>query len=139
MAKNISIIHINASLEKVWEAITVPAFVKQWQYGSDLITTWEVGSDIKFETEWEGQIFKQWGKVLEFNPHKILRYSLFAARPDLEDKPENYFEMQYLLNDENGVTKLEIIQVDNRVGAKQEAPQGKENPMLAGLKEILES
>jgi hypothetical protein len=79
------------------------------------------------------------GKVLEFNPHKILRYSLFAARPDLEDKLENYFEMQYLLEEENGKTKLEIIQLDNRVGAKQEAPQGEENPMLAGLKGMLES
>lgn len=139
MVTNISTIHINAPIEKVWEAITVPAFVKQWQYGSDLITTWEVGSDIKFETEWEGQIFKQWGKVLEFNPYKILRYSLFAPRPDLEDKPENYFEMQYLLQYENGVTKLEIIQVDNRVGARQEAQQGEDNPMLAGLKEMLEN
>jgi uncharacterized protein YndB with AHSA1/START domain len=139
MAKNISIIYIKAPIEKVWEAITVPAFVKQWQFGSDLITTWEVGNDIRFETEWEGQIFKQWGKVLEFNPHKILRYSLFAARPDLEDKPENYFEMQYLLHDETGLTKLEIIQVDNRVGAKQEPPQGEENPMLAGLKGVLEN
>ncbi len=138
MARNISIININASIEKVWEAITVPAFVKQWQYGSDLLTTWEVGSDIKFETEWEGQIFKQWGKVLEFNPYKILRYSLFAPRPNLEDKPENYFEMRYLLQEENGRTKLEIIQQDNRVGATQEVPQGEENPMLAGLKGMLE-
>jgi Activator of Hsp90 ATPase homolog 1-like protein len=139
MAKNISLININAPVEKVWEAITAPAFVKQWQYGSDLITTWEVGSDIQFETAWEEQIFKQWGKVLEFNSCKILRYSLFAPRPDLEDKPENYFEMQYLLQSENGLTTLEIIQVDNRVGAKQEVPQGEDNPMLAGLKGMLES
>jgi hypothetical protein len=97
-----------------------------------------VGSDIRFETAWEEQIFKQWGKVLEFNSCKILRYSLFAARPDLEDKPENYFEMQYLLNDENGVTTLEIIQVDNRLGAKQEAPQGEKNPLLVRLKEVSE-
>jgi hypothetical protein len=63
---------------------------------------------------------------------------LFAPRPELEDKPENYFEMQYLLYNETGLTKLEIIQVDNRVGAKQEAPQGEENPMLARLKGMLE-
>jgi hypothetical protein len=39
--------------------LTNPEKVKLWQFGSDLITTWEVGSDIKFVTEWEGQVFQQ--------------------------------------------------------------------------------
>ena len=65
MATNISTIKLNASLEKVWDTLTNPEKVKLWQYGSDLITTWEVGSTIEFVTEWEGQIFKQWGKILE--------------------------------------------------------------------------
>ncbi|WP_353483616.1 hypothetical protein [Haliscomenobacter sp.] len=53
MATNISTITINASLQKVWDTVTRPEWVKLWHYGSNLITTWEIGSDIKFSTAWE--------------------------------------------------------------------------------------
>lgn len=139
MATNISTIKLNASPDKVWEALTIPEKVKLWQFGSDLITTWEVGSSIEFITEWEGQIFKQWGTILEMKPNKIIKYSLFAPRPGLEDKPENYFIMNYVLTSENGQTKLEIIQEDNRPNAVQEEPQGEENPILQSLKNIVET
>ena len=135
---NISIININASAQRVWDIVTKPEFVKLWQYGSDLLTTWEIGSDIKFRTEWEGKVFEQWGKVLEVIPTQKVKYSLFAPGPDLEDKPENYFVMSYVLTDENGQTKLEIIQEDSRPNAVQEEPQGEENPVLKSLKEIAE-
>lgn len=138
MATNISTIIINAPSQKVWDAITKADLVKRWQYGSDLLTTWEIGSDIKFSTAWEDKIFEQWGKVLAFTPTEIVRYSLFAPRPDLEDKPENYFIMSYVLTEENGQTKLEIIQEDNRPNAVQEAPQGEENPLLQSLKQLAE-
>jgi uncharacterized protein YndB with AHSA1/START domain len=139
MATNISIIHFQAPIEKVWAALTDPQIVKQWQYGSDLITDWAVGSDIRFRAEWEGKIFEQWGKVLEIIPHKILKYSLFAPRPNLEDKPENYFTMTHILTKEGGKIKLEIIQEDNRKGAVQTDPQGEENLILKNLKSIVEN
>ena len=139
MARNISTIHINAPVQKVWDTITKPDKVKLWQFGSDLITTWEVGTSIEFETKWEGTVFKQWGKVIEVRPNERVQYSLFAPRPGLEDKPENYFIMHYILTPENGGTKLEIVQEDNRPNAVQEAPQGAENPVLKSLKEIAEA
>ncbi len=139
MAINISTLHLNASIQRVWETITQPALVKLWQYGSDLQTTWEPGSDIKFRTEWGEKVFEQWGKVLEIRPTELVRYSLFAPGPDREDIPENYFIMNYVLTAENGQTKLEIVQEDNRPNAVQEAPQGEENPVLQSLKKIAES
>jgi hypothetical protein len=42
--------------------------------------------------------------------------------------------MTYLLTTENGQTKLEIIQEDNRPNAVQEDPQGEENPILMAIK-----
>jgi uncharacterized protein YndB with AHSA1/START domain len=49
MATSISTIKISASLEKVWETITKAELVKLWQYGSDMITSWEVGSNIRYK------------------------------------------------------------------------------------------
>ena len=139
MATNISTIVLNAPVEKVWNALTQPELVKQWQYGSDLITDWKIGNEIRFRNEWEGQVFEQWGTVLEVVPNQKIKYSLFFPRPGLEDKPENYFIMNYVLTEENQKTKLEIIQEDNRLGAIQEEPQGEENPILQGLKSLIES
>lgn len=139
MATNISTITIKASIEKVWNTITKPELVKLWQYGSDLLTDWKIGSDIKFRTEWEGKVFEQWGRVLEIRPNELVKYSLFAPRPGLEDKPENYFIMSYILSTKDGQTRLEIIQEDNRPNAVQEEPQGEDNPVLNSLKQVAES
>ena len=139
MPTNISTLIIKASIEKIWDTLTKPELVKQWQYGSDVITDWKPGSAIRFRTEWEDKVFEQWGKVMEIIPQRLIKYSLFAPGPNLEDKPENYFIMSYVLTKEEGHIKLEIIQEDNRPGAIQEAPQGEENPVLAGLKALAES
>lgn len=139
MATNISRITINAPTQRVWDALTKPELVRLWQYGSDLVTDWDIGGDIRFRTEWEGRIFEQWGKVLEIRPNELIKYSLFAPRPDLEDKPENYFIMNYVLTADNGQTNLEIIQEDNRQNAVQEEPQGEENPILQSLKKFAET
>ena len=139
MATNISTIKIKAPVQKVWDILTKPEFVKQWQYGSELLTDWKVGSDIRFKTQWEDKIFEHWGKILEVRKNELIKYSLFAPRPGLEDKPENYFVMNYILTAVNGQTNLKIIQYDNRPGAVQEEPQGEENPILKGLKQIAES
>jgi hypothetical protein len=79
------------------------------------------------------------GKLLEIKPNQLLRYSLFAPSPGLKDKPENYFEMNYVLTAEKEGAKLVILQIDNRPGAKQEEPQGAENLVLKLLKEIAET
>ena len=139
MAINISTIQVKAPIEKVWDALTIPELVKQWQYGSDLTTDWIEGTDIRFTSTWEGKTFEQWGKIIEVSPYEILSYSLFAPGPNLEDKPENYFIMKYVLTENEEDTTLQIIQEDNRPGAVQEAPQGEENPVLMGLKNLIES
>ncbi|OXB01140.1 ATPase [Flavobacterium oncorhynchi] len=139
MATNISTTILNASIEEVWNALTKPDLVKQWQYGSELITDWKTGNEIRFRNEWEGQVFEQWGSILEIVPNQKIKYSLFFPRPELEDKPENYYIMSYILFEESNKVKLQIIQEDNRPGAVQEEPQGDENPILQSLKTLVEN
>ncbi|MCF3107584.1 SRPBCC domain-containing protein [Niabella sp. CC-SYL272] len=138
MVTNISKITIDARPQKVWNALTLPELVKQWQYGSELTTDWQPGSPIRFTAKWQDQVFEQWGTVLEMQPYRQIVYNLFAPRPGLEDRPEHYFTMYYLLTENNGKTELEIRQLDNRPGARQEPPQGDENPVLQALKKIAE-
>lgn len=133
-----STILINATKQKVWDALTKPELVKKWQYGSDLLTDWKVGSEIRFRVEWENKVFEQWGKILEIIPNELIKYSLFFPRPDLEDKEENYFIMSYVISEWENMVKLEIVKEDNRPGAVKEKESDEENPVLIALKEIIE-
>lgn len=139
MKTSVSTVKIVAPAKKVWLALTSPGLVKQWQYGSDLLTTWEVGTSIVFRNEWNGQVFEQKGTVLEFSPQSRLKYSLFFLRPGLEDVPENYFFMTYELAESDGITSLLVRQEDPRPSPPNEPPGGDDGPdVLSNLKELVE-
>jgi uncharacterized protein YndB with AHSA1/START domain len=133
-----STITIKAPATRVWEAITKPELVKQWQYGADLITTWQKGSSIAYRSEWEGTIYEQKGTVLQIEPPTLVRYPLFAPRPGLEDAPENHFIMTYALEESNGITTLTITQDDPREQPLQEQAEEDDNSVLDGLKRLVE-
>src|SRR3954465_10878713 len=107
-----SVVPILAPARKVWSALTLPELVKQWQYGSDLLTTWEPGTPIVFRNEWNGQIFEQKGTVLEFIPGARLKYSLFPPRPDLQNIPKHFFFITYELVESGGLTSVLFRQED---------------------------
>lgn len=135
-----STVEIEARPETVWAVVTEPEHVKQWQYQSVLDTDWKEGSPVRFTSKWEGKTFEQWGTVLLVDPPSELRYSLFAPRPGLDDRPENYFTMIYKLeaNDDGG-TVLTLTQEDPREGAGEEQADEEENPVLNALKRLAES
>jgi uncharacterized protein YndB with AHSA1/START domain len=134
-----STVKILAPAKKVWLALTSPGLVKQWQYGSDLLTTWEVGASIVFRNEWDGRVFEQKGTVLEFSPELRLKYSLFVPRPDLQDIPEHYFFMTYELAECDGITSLLVRQEYPRPSLPDESSGGNDGPdVLSQLKELVE-
>lgn len=134
-------VHLQAAPAKAWAALTRPELVAKWQYGSALATTWEVGSRIVFRAEWEGQVFEQWGEILEYREPVRIRYSLFAPRPDLDDCPENYFEMVYTLEPHEGGTLVTITRHNPRpvVGEPEADIPDEANPVLIALKTVAEA
>ncbi len=98
-----------------------------------------MGSPIHFRAEWQGQVFEQWGTVLDFVPRERLRYSLFAPRPGLEDRPENYFTMTYELSDVDSATAVTFIHEDPREPGDDTNDSDDDNPVLHALKTVAES
>lgn len=130
---------INAPRDVVWAVVTLPEYVRQWQYDSELMTDWTVGHPIRFSAEWEGQTFEQWGTVLEVDEPSRLRYSLFAPRPGLDDVPENYFTMTYELSDVDDGTRVAFIQEDPREPDGVEDNADEDNPVLMALRDVAEA
>ncbi len=48
-------ISINASIAKVWDALTNPEVIKQYMFGTEIISDWKEGSPIIWKGEWQGK------------------------------------------------------------------------------------
>lgn len=129
---------INAPATAVWEALTNPDLIKQYFFGTNTTTDWKPGSPIRFTGEWQGKTYEDKGTVIAFEPYTLIKYSYWSSMSGIEDKPENYVDVSYILSEENGATKLTIKQ-ENIPDEKMKA-HSEENwkKVLEGLKKIVE-
>ena len=140
-------ISINASVEKVWDALVNPEKTKQYMFGCDAISDWKVGSPLLWKGTYEGKemVFVK-GKVLEIHPNKFLKYTVIDPNAPYPDIPENYLNVTYELKEENGSTTLKVIQ-DGFEGAaegEQRYQHGYNNgegwnPILVQIKSLVEN
>lgn len=81
--------------KKIWEAITDPKIIRQWFFGTNASSDWEVGSLVKFSGEYQGKKYEDKGTVLKNIPGKLLQYNFWSSMSGIEDKPENYVIVTY--------------------------------------------
>lgn len=103
---------IHSNPGNIFAVLTEPELVKRWQFNKVLNTRWKVGEEIRFVAEYNERKLEQWGRVLEFVPEQLIKYTLFTPKPGLEDTPENYTTTTYLLTQESEGTHIELIQED---------------------------
>lgn len=103
-----------------------------------MTTDWTVGSPITFRTQHEGKDYLDKGTVLEVNPNKILRYTLWSPLSGTEDKPENYFAVTYSLTETKQFTTLTVSQENIPNEKMREQSESNWKKVLAGLKSMLE-
>lgn len=92
-------IEINTPTNKIWDVLTNPEKIKIYLFGTETITDWKVGSNIIFKGEYKGNKYQDKGVVLENKPNQLLSYSYWSGFSGLEDKPENYFRVTYMIED----------------------------------------
>lgn len=131
-------ININASVSKVWEALTTPELIKQYFFGTEAISDWKVGSPLHFKGIWEEKEYLDKGIILEIIPEKLFRYSYLSSFSGLEDKIENYANITYSLTAEPTSTKLVVTQDNIESKEKLEHSEKGWEFVLSGLKKILE-
>lgn len=103
--------HINATPAKLWDALVNPEKIAQYMFGSLAESSWKKGGDLKFYMEKDGQkILVVHGSVVEIEKPRLLEHTLFPSTSDMEDIPENYLSVRYLISSEQGGSKLEITQ-----------------------------
>lgn len=129
---------IQAEPAEVWAAMTDPAKIAEYMFGSKVETDWQPGSPITWNGEYEGKSYQDKGEILEAEPGKRLKVTHFSPLTGQEDKPEDYHTVTYELSEDSGSTTVELSQ-DN-AGSEQEAEHSGAmwQQMLDGLKKTVE-
>lgn len=129
---------INAPASRVWEALTNPELIKQYMFGTDVISDWNVGSPITYRGEWQGKAFEDKGKVLEVKREKSLVSTHWSPLSGVPDTPENYHTVSYNLVEKDGKTEVTITQDNNASEEEKAHSEQNWNQMLQGMKKLLE-
>jgi uncharacterized protein YndB with AHSA1/START domain len=132
-------ITLNASPERVWKALTTPAEIKQYLFGTNAQSDFKKGSLITYTGEWEGKKYEDKGKIIESIPNALLHTTYFSSMSGKEDKPENYANVYYRIEPTGKQTILTITQDNNADEKSRDHSQANWNMVLQGLKKIVES
>ena len=131
-------VDIKAPPERVWQALTDPAEIKQYFFGSDVVSNWRRGSLIIWRGKYEGKPYEDTGEVLEVQPNRLLKHTHYSPMSGQPDKPENYHTLTYELAEHGDTTHLSLTQDNNGDEAEATRASATWATVLNGLKETAE-
>ena len=102
---------INSLVSTTWEYLTSPQLMRKWmaepQMNVEVITDWVVGNPILIKG-FHHTKFENKGKVLQFEPYKIIQYSHLSSISRLPDTIENCALIALLLTPMENKTLLSL-------------------------------
>jgi uncharacterized protein YndB with AHSA1/START domain len=116
---------VAAPVEQVWAALTEPAAVKQWMFGTTLETDWTPGGPITWSGEYQGRSYQDKGEVVEVLEPTTLVVTHFSPLTGQPDVPENYHTLVYHLSGDSRQTLLSLSQDNN--ATEDEAGHSRDN------------
>ena len=131
-------IEFKAPATAVWQGLTDPEIVKQYFFGTNQQSAWEVGSPITWSGAWDGKSYQDKGTILDITPEAYLKYSYWSSMSGTEDKAENYQIVSYTLTENDGVTTLTIGQENLKDDAAKEHSEQNWQAIFGELKKLLE-
>jgi uncharacterized protein YndB with AHSA1/START domain len=132
-AEVLYVTYINAEPQRVWDALTVPEFTRQYFMGDSMESDWQAGSAWK-ATRRNGKA-GDFGEVLEADPPRLLRITWRSA-----EVPQ-YCEVIYRVEDLGGIVRLTVSEAypDEATAEFLRSGAGAWPVILSGLKSLLET
>jgi uncharacterized protein YndB with AHSA1/START domain len=129
---------INAPIERVWQAITTPAEIKQWFFGVDTESDWKVGSQLVHTGQYQGKPYVDKGEILEIESPKRLVHTHWSDISGKPDMPEHYQTVAWDLAERDGGTQLTITEQNLPSSDAARTSEAAWAGALKSLKEMLE-
>ena len=135
--KHVYEVYIRTSPEKLWQAITDPAFTQQFFYGTAVRSTWKVGDSVE-HVQPDGAVALS-GKVLEVTPPRRLVHT-FVAMHDPVSAKERPSRVTWEIEPRGETCLLTLTHddFDGETATFNNVRLGW-NPVLSGLKTLLET
>lgn len=134
-------ITVNAPIATVWDALVNPELIKQYMFGTTVVSEWRVGSPIVWKGEWQGQPYEDKGQLLQLEPERLIQYSHFSPLAGLPDTPEHYHTITIELSGTGtgAHTRIALSQDNNATEEDREHSEANWGMMLANIKKLLEA
>jgi uncharacterized protein YndB with AHSA1/START domain len=131
-------VDIGAPSEMVWNALVTPESIKQYMFGTTVVSDWHEGSPIFWRGEWQGRPYEDKGTILQFKLGRKIQYSHFSPLSGVPDKPENYHTVTVELSANGNQTHV-LLSQDNNANEEERLHSEKNwEMMLSGLKKFVE-
>ena len=112
--------------------------IKQYLFGTNVVTNWKVGSTILYRGVWQGKPYEDKGKILQLIPEKRFQSTFWSSLAGKEDKPENYNTVTYELEAKNHDTVVTVSE-DNVLSEEERVhSEGNWRMVLEAMKKMLE-
>jgi uncharacterized protein YndB with AHSA1/START domain len=131
-------ITINAPVSKVWNTLTNPDLIKEWLFGTKVISDWKVGTSILFTGNWQGTDYADKGTILKFDIEKVFKYNYWSGFSGLPDSPENYSVITFELTPKDNATMLTLTQSNFATETAYEHSDKNWEATLELMKKIIE-
>ncbi|GAB3919780.1 SRPBCC family protein [Mucilaginibacter myungsuensis] len=118
--KSTNSISINAPIELAWQALTDPALIKQYLFGTTVTSDWKLGSAITYTGEWEGKSYEDKGQIMDVIPFKHLHTTYWSGMSGKADEPQNYVNVYYDIERDGDGTLVTVTQdgIENEEGVE---------------------
>jgi len=130
---------VAATAQRVWAALTVPEEIATYMQGSQVATTWEIGSPIVWNGEYDDRSYQDKGEVLVYDEPHVLSMTHYSPMMGQPDEPANYHSLVYTLTASGDRTRLTLTQ--DGCDTEAQAAQFSHNwqQMLDGLRAHIEA
>ena len=129
---------IYSSPSSVWKALIDPEIVKQYMYGAEVYSDWQVGSSITYKGVWEGRPYEDKGTILEIIPERVLSYTYWSPLSGTDDFEDNYAHVTYHVSEYDDETTLTITQDNLETDEAVVAAEENWMKVAGNIKRILE-
>ncbi|MEN7547611.1 SRPBCC domain-containing protein [Rapidithrix thailandica] len=129
----------NASKAKVWEVLTSAEKIKEYMFGTTVISDWKADTPILFTGTWEGKPYEDKGTIRKFEPEKLLQYDYWSNFSGIADIPENYILLTFRLSEQNGATKMIFTQENSATQTMYEHSLENWEAVFNKMKALLEA
>ncbi|MBF6440076.1 SRPBCC domain-containing protein [Nocardia cyriacigeorgica] len=105
-------IDIDASPQQVWATLTDPEQIRDFMFGAEVRTDWQVGSPIVWQGEYQNRAYTDKGEILAAEPGRLLKLTHYSPLSGQPDTPANYHTLTYELTGDD-TTHLTLTQDNN--------------------------